>query len=342
MRRPHRTYISAQAWDAFVAQYFRNRVLSITVIEADPWRHPWWTDLSWSAEAEQWTARVTPGFCISGTGSDPQVSVPENLAGEETRERLEITDPTSDLVDAYLSELPSIALPSSRWRAIGTDAAAVSGSPIESVPPQFSRRGVMGPAVLDTGGEGGAVLRVEGLLEDRREARLLRACDLVLTHDRVRSVIAPSLVPGLLDVEFAQANQISRPGPWVEIQRKYEPASERGIVDLLIGSAADTGRDELHLATLYLLSQPGAEPGSDPDATWEPSVEYHVKWNQQYRATYEDTIVEPTRLTIAVPQLGLGALGIRAQPILDEINQRTAELEAALRRVENVGRFSLA
>jgi hypothetical protein len=342
MKRAHHTYISAEAWGAFVAYYFRNRVLSVTVIEADPWRHPWWTDQSWSAETEQWVARVQPGFCLSGTGADPQVSVPENLAGEETLERLAITDPTSASVDAYLSEAPAIPLPAARWRAIGTDAAAVSGSPIEAVPERFAERGVMGPAVLDTTGDGGAVLRVDGLLEDRREARLLRACDLVLTHERVRSVIAPSLLPGILDVEFAQVNQISRPGPWLEIQRQYEPVAERAIADVVLGSAADTGRDEKHLATLYLLSPSGAEPGSDPDESWEPSVEYHATWNLQYRATYEDTIVEPTRLTIAVPQLGLGALGIRAQPVLDQINARTAELEAALRRVENVGTFSIA
>lgn len=342
MKRAHHTYISAEAWEAFVARYFRNRVLSVTVIEADPWRHPWWTDLSWSVETEQWVARVNPGFCISGSGADPLVSVPENLASEETRERLGITDATSVPVDAYLSELPAIPLPSTRWRAIGTDATTVSGSPAESVPERFARRGVMGPAVLDTTGQNGAVLRVDGLLEDRREARLLRACDLVLTHDRVRSVITPSLLPGILDVEFAQVNQISRPGPWLEIQRQYEPVAGRAIADVVLGSAADTGRDEHLIATLYLLSPPGAESGSDPDSTWEPSVEYRRRWNLEYRATYEDTIVEPTRLTIAVPQLGLGALGIQAQPILDEINARTAELEAALGRVENFGTFSIA
>lgn len=343
MRRPRQNVIPPAEWNDFVRDYFRNRVLQVTVIDAGMWRHPWWTDLRWSIEAEMWTARITPGYCLSGTGADPQVSVPATLAAQETLDRLEIEDPTSEPVDAYLSELPAVPVRVSQWRPIGTDAVVVSGSIGEPVPARFAERGVMGPTTLDTGGDGGTVQRIDGLIEERNQARLLRACDLVLTHDRVRSVIAPSLSPGVLDVEFTQVNAISRSGPWVEIQRKFEPPGERAaLADRVTGAAADTGRDELHLATLYLLSPEGQEPGSDPDATWEPSVVHHREWNLQYRATYEDTIVEPTRLSIAVPQLGLGALGMRAQPILDEINRRTAELEALLRRTENVGTFSLA
>lgn len=342
MRRRRQSAISAKGWNDFVERYFRNRVLSVLVIDEGPWRHPWWTDLEWSAVSGSWAARILPGFCLSGTGADPQVSTWDELVSKETLERLGMVRASGERVDAYLSESPRIAIAANRWRPIGTDAVLVSGATGESVPERFAKRGVMGPVVLDTGGDGGAVTRVSGLVEDRREARLLRACDLVLTHDRVRSVIAPSLVPGLLDISFQQVATISRPGPWVEFQRKFEPASERGVVDVLLGAVSDTGRDELHLATCYLLSPPGQEPGSEPDESWEGSVEYHREWNLQYRATYEDTIVEPTRLSLAVPQLGLGALGIRAQPILDEINRRTAELEEALRRVENVGTFSLA
>jgi hypothetical protein len=330
-------------WDAFVDRYFRNRILSVTVIDALPWRHPWFTELAWSTPAEQWTARINPGYCLSGTGADPQITVPANLASAETRERLSIEDEESDEpIDASLSELPSIPIAASRWRPIGTDAVVLSGSTAEPVPDRFAKRGVMGHVVLDTAGQGGVVQRVSGLLSDRRSARLLRACDIVLTHDRVRSSIVTSLSPGVLDIDFVQVGTIARPGPWIQIERKYEPAANGSIVDLVIGAAADTGRDILHLATLYLLSPEGQDPGSIPDETWEPSVEHHREWNLQYRAIYEDTIVEPTRLTIAVPQLGLGALGMRAQPILDEINARTAELEAQLRRVENAGTFSLA
>lgn len=343
MRRNQKLLIDCDAWNDFVDRYFRNRIRSITVIEALPWRHPWFTELAWSTTAQRWTAKITPGFCLSGTGADPQVTVPANLAGAETRERLSIENEESDEpIDAFLTEGPAIPIAVSKWRPIGTDAVVLSGSTAEPVPEQFAKRGVMGHVVLDTTGEGGVVQRVSGLVADRASARLLRACDLVLTHDRVRSSVVPSLMPGVLDVDFAQVATISRPGPWIEVERKYEPAANGSIVDLLLGAAADPGRDTLHLATLYLLSPEGQEPGSVPDQTWEPSVVHHREWNLQYRATYEDTIVEPTRLSLAVPQLGLGTLGMRAQPVLDEINRRTAELEAALRQVENVGEFSLA
>jgi hypothetical protein len=341
MKPPQKVWIDEEGWNAFVADYFRSRIRSVQVLDPTDWRHPWQTDLTWDYEGERWTAKITPGFCLSGTGADPQVIVPGTLATEETLMRLEIERATERTVEAYLSEEPRVALPTIKWRSIGTDAVVVSGSAGEPVPQRYIDRGVVSPIELDTTGENGAVIRLSGLAEDRREARLLRACDLVLTHDRVRSVVSPSLAPGVLDVQFSQVNEISRKGPWVEVQQKFVRPGE-GILDLVLGAAADSGRDELHLATFYLLSPAGAESGSAPDETWEPSVIYHQRWNLQYRATYEDTIVEPTRISIAVPQLGFGALGARAQPIVDEINARTAELEAALRRVENIGRFSLA
>jgi hypothetical protein len=343
MRRRTSIQISTAMWNGVVERYYRNRILSITVLEPPPWRHPWWTELQWSSVAESWTIRVEPGFCLSSEGVDPQVTIPGILAAAETLERLEIERPSGDPVDAYLSESPRVPVPVIKWRPIGTDAVGLSSEATESVPERFAARGVMGPVVLDTGGSGGLVTRLSGLASDRRQARLLRAADLVLTHDRSRAVVESTLVGSQLDIDFSLASAGSaRRGPWIQIERKYEPASPGDIVDRIVGAVADGGRDTLHLATLYLLSGPGQEPGSEPDATWEPSVVHHRRWNQQYRATNSDLVVEPTRVSIAVPQLGLGALGARAQPVLDEINRRTAELEAALRRVENFGTFSLA
>jgi hypothetical protein len=343
MRRPRTSLISVDGWNAFVDAYFRGRVVSITSIEPIPWRHPWWSDIRWDSIGERWTAEITPGFCLSASGNDPLVSVPGVLAAVGTMERLGIERPTSATVDAYLSELPRVPISVTQWRPIGTDAVEVTGSIGESVPQQFLDRGVVGPVVLDTSGQNGAVTRLSGFVQDRNAARLLRACDLVLTHDRPRTVIGPSLGDGVLDVDFSLlSNGVRRAGPWVEIVRKYEPAEPGGIADQIFGAAGDTGRDVRHLATIYLLSQPGQEPGSEPDETWAPTVVYHTEWNQQYRVRFQEVTVESTRITIAVPQLGGGALGARAQPIVDEINQRTAELEAALARVENFGIFSLA
>jgi hypothetical protein len=340
-RRP--IQISAPAWNAFLDRYYRGRILSITALEPPPWRHPWWTELQWSTIAESWTITVEPGFCLSSTGADPQVTTREDLASTETLERLEIVRPGNKPVDAYLSEAPRVPVPVIKWRPIGTDATGLTGEATESVPTRFAERGVMGPLVLDTSGDGGIVTRVSGLASDRRQARLLRAADLVLTHDRSRAVVESTLDGSQLDIDFslASAGQ-ARPGPWIQLERKYEPGAPGDLVDRIVGGVADGGRDMLHLATLYLLSAPGQEPGSEPDATWEPSVVHYVRWNQQYRTTMSDLVVEPTRVSIAVPQLGLGTLGAQAQPVVDEINRRTADLEAALRQVENFGTFSLA
>lgn len=340
-RRP--IVINTTDWNDFLDRYYRGRIASITALEPPPWRHPWWTELQWSTIAESWTITVEPGYCVSSTGADPQVTTREDLASPETLERLEIVRPGKKSVDATLSESPRVPVPVIKWRPIGTDATGLAGEATESVPTRFAARGVMPPVLLDTRGDGGIVTRVSGLESDRRQARLLRAADLVLVHDRSRAVVESTLDGSQLDIDFslASAGQ-ARPGPWIQLERKYEPGEPGDLVDRIVGSVADGGRDMLHLATLYLLSAPGQEPGSEPDATWEPSVVHYVRWNQQYRTTISDLVVEPTRVSIAVPQLGLGALGARAQPIVDEINRRTADLEAALRQMESFGTFTLA
>lgn len=341
MRKRRPNAISGRWWNAFVEEYFRGRVLSVRGEDAPPWRHPWWTDLRWSHEAEQWVARATPGYCVSAEGADPQVEIPARFASAETRERLGLSGDETTTCEARLSERPGIPLPTSRWRAIGTDAVETTGSPGEAVPARFAARGVMGATVLDSGGEGGLVTRLSGLATDRAEARLLRACDLVLTHDRQRATAAVDLSASAVDVVFSSSAPARR-GPWLEVRRKHEIEPPPGAMDMIVGGSADVGRDSLRLATLYLLSEPGAEPGAEPDATWEPSVVHRQKWNLQYRSRRQEMIVAPTRIAVPVPILGLGALGARAQPIVDEINRRAAEMEEALAARRSEGVFSLA
>lgn len=345
MRRPAlQRIISTRGWNDFVAWWFRQRILQVVPAEPTPWRHPWHTTAEWDAAAETWTARIAPGFCLSPTGEAvPRLTVPETLAGDEALERLGIDVPAPDrTTEVYLDESPRLPLPAAMFRAIGTDATAVSGGATESVPEYFTDRGVLGPQVLDTGREQ-AVIRIDGLIASRSQARLLRAVDLVLYHDRLATVVAPEITVD----EVAWTLSLERPsnyriGPWIETARSFETAAARAAAAVLLGEAVDPGRDGRLLATVYLLSPPGAAEGSVPDGTWQPHVRHHAYWNLQYRPTYELAAPEPTRVAVPVPQLGLGQLGAAAAIFTEAINRNLAELEAAVRRVENAGVFYMA
>lgn len=327
-----------------VDYFFRHRVLDLNFLEPTPWRHPWYTRAEWDGTEETWRARIVPGFCLSPSGEAvPVVDLREDLAPEETLARLGIESPSSgNTVEARLDEDPRFPLPASGFRAIGTDAAAVAAGAAESVPDFFAERGVLGAQVLDTSGES-AVIRINGLVSSRANARLLRACDLVLWHDRLQTTVTPELSGD--EVTFTLT--LRRPGDyragaWVGIERDFAAAEAREAASVLLGEQTDPGRDGLHLATVYLLSPPGTPEGSDPDGTWQPYVKHREFWNVQYLTQTAEITVEPTRIAVPVPQLGLGQLGAAAAIFTEAINQNLAELEAALRRVENAGAFYMA
>lgn len=327
-----------------VDYFFRHRVLEVNLLEPTPWRHPWFARVEWDGTEELWRARITPGFCLSPSGEAvPVVDLPEDLAPPATLERLGIESPSSgNTVSAWLDEDPRFPLPASGFRAIGTDALAVPGGATESVPDFFSDRGVLGPQVLDTSGEA-AVIRINGLVASRANARLLRACDLVLWHDRLQTTVTPEIKGD--EVTFTVTLRRpgdARAGAWLGVERDFKGAQAREAAAVLLGAATDPGRDGLHLATVYLLSPPGTPEGSEPDGTWSPFVKHREFWNVRYVTSSAEIVPEPTRIAVPVPQLGLGQLGAAAAIFTEAINQNLSELEAALRRVENTGVFYMA
>lgn len=346
MRRPLPIWIySAAAWNRLVDLYFRNRLIGALILDPAPWRHPWFTTVRWSEEAEAWLATVKPGACPSAVSDgDPIVRVDQIVAPAETVERLELeANGREKNLRAYLSEGAPLALRPSIFRAIGTDATGTEAAQPESVPAFFAKRGVMGPRVLRNV-NGTAVLAESGLESDRRTARLLRACDVVLTQDRIATVASvreSDISPGTAALEFAPSRAASYDAdPNLIALSKWQGPADLAALDLALGTGTDRGRDEIHLATIYLLSSPGMEPGSEPTGTaWTPYVDHHVFWDLQHAARYVSIEVEPTRLETPIPILGAGELGRYSQGFVNDINGRTAELEAALARVKNEGRF---
>lgn len=346
MRRKIPIWIySVEAWNALVDLYFRNRLASALVLEASPWRHPWFTTVRWDDESEMWLATVKPGACPSATSDgDPVVRVDQRHAPEETVERLKLVPGGDERnLRGYLSEGVPLALKPSLFRTIGTDAIGTTATPAEAVPAFFAKRGVMGARVLRDGG-GSAVIQTDGLASARVKARLLRACDLVLTHDRPATQTAAresDLSPGTTALEFSTGRLTSYDAePNLVPRSKWESPADLASLDLALGTGTDSGRDEIRIATVYLLSQPGTEEGAVPEGRgWSPFVDHHVSWDLQYATKQEALEVEPTRLETPIPILGAGELGRWSAGMTNEINGRIAELEAALARVRNEGRF---
>ncbi len=323
-------------YNRFVQYYFRHRILQVIAAEYTPWRHPWYTAMRWDGDAETWVARIKPGACPSATSDgDPVVdTLVRYLAESDSNQDLD------ERVTAHLSDLPGLAVPVALMRPIGTDAAGVLGLAGESVPGVFRNLGVADAVRVRESG-GGIVTETDGLISDRANARLLRAADLRITHDRLATRALPTVeTAGVVSVDLTlEAIPNAKRDPYMSIVRKFEEAVARELAPVISGQVEDPGRDSELIATLYLLSPAGARPGAEPDGTWTPYVQHRVSWNLQYVTMREIVSVEPTRIDIAVPQLGQGALGRLGGAFTDAINDDVATIENALKRVGNSGRF---
>lgn len=310
--------VSAESWNGFVDSVFAGRVASVTRVEAEPWRHPWFCRLSWWDEARAFAVRVKPGFCLSGPSRarrDVSVSVPvvSSLAPERSLNRLNVSRPRSGgaVVEAFLREEPRLAIEPGRWRAIGTDADTSEGVPVF-----FRERGV-NPS---------PVARVAGESVERRP-RLLRSCDVVLSHDRLANATEWQQGAGV-DGTVAQffSNVASAPNrrerPYLRVMREFSPDEPVDPIEQMRGLWSDTGTDSIRVASLFLLSEPGVPAGSVPGfppERWSPYVKHSVFWNLQYlESRFSAPAAQPP---LVFPGLSLagGVLG-SFQPSLAQIN----------------------
>jgi hypothetical protein len=337
MRIPRRILVvSVSGWNRLIDWWLRNRVRKVMIRYPESWRHPWYSSMRWDAEAEAWTVSVRPGWCESPTGNpSPTMATIARLA-RETAQAQGIDDPEA-AVEARIEDEPQLMIPASTWRRVGTDATGST----ETVPQALLDLGVVAPGrLLQT--DSGLVTAVEGLLTDRAQARLARAVDLGLQHGREVVSLTPEEGPdGVteLRVNFARA----RPKDPRMVMRKEWPDPETEPASYLpVGGAviADEGVDELRIATLYLVSEPGAPDGSEPDGTWRPVVVHRVKRNVAYEVIGPDTrVLEPLRFPWLGQGLGLGAGAGIIDGLAGDLRNRAAELDAVLSGLRTRGRF---
>jgi len=250
--------------------------------------HPWQITTSYNKKKKQWLASFLPGLV---NGLPPYITMIYNEAPLEAQERIRLERAEKKLtppdkkssVSVYLDEGAQIAL--QRFRDYKQGA-----------PDFFKKLGVTDP-VTNRAGE-----------EEDTASRLLKSCDIVLIQPR------PSLTNKVDYRIFGQGVRItSTPGIFVPQNREpfltsvpifveqEEPPSFRSV---FFNTFTDTGRDQLYLSRIYLLSPP--LPINDPKdlSLWQPFFEYRCHHNvvhatQQIakaKTNYEDPLVIQTGL----------------------------------------------
>ena len=340
--------ITHEAWNAMVDRVWRNRIASIRLLESGGSTHPWHITPQWNAEHKRWQARIEPGFV---NGRDATIQVIMEDAPVATRARLKrsgVEMQSTNTVDARLTERPDLVLGS--WRAVGADATPTGSGTSENgevklsfepVPAFFAAQGVGQPPEFSLTGD--MITQTQtGTFDEAAEVRLLRAVDLVLHQDRLgvsTQIRTGAGIDGTLsEMSITTARSPRhRDHPYLRLMEHYLPASSDQS-DQMGGLMEDSFRDELHLATLYMVSPPGAQRGSDPDASWTPFVKHRVWWNLNHATNRMKPPLASVTLT-----LNTGLAGGMADPInnslLAPVNQASNAMAALLSSERIEGRF---
>lgn len=336
MRAKRITVASRSGWNRLIDWWAMHRLRRVTVLDAPPWRHPWHCSPIWDGGGESFATSVVPGWCESPTGlPTPSLTTVARLApGAEAA----IEADPEERITAYLDEGGRLPIPQTIWRPVGTDAAGST----EVVPQELLDLGVLPPPTIRET-ESGLVTQVSGLATDRAQARLARACELVLEHGReVVSLtpVADERGTPTLRVDFARPNPR---GPRLGLRREWPDEltpADPGYLPAGAAVIADEGIDRLRLATIYVVSPRGAPEGSAPDQGWTAWVRHHVTRNVAYEVIGPDSrILEPLRFPWLGQSLGLGAGGRIIDSLADDLRNRAAELDAILGGLRTRGRF---
>lgn len=317
---------SANTWNRLLDRLARFWPLGFLGSELSDWQHPWFTSASWNLEEKQWEATIKPGF-VNGLDVTAAIPSPEGEGQGESK-----------TVDAPLTDSPSIPL--TTFRSIGTDAISLDGSG-EAVPDYFRALGVGDPISLSTEGEGGIVEQVSGLVDDQASKRLLRACEILLYHDRPAAEAQWTQGIGI-DGTFAQFaiaysaatdakdHGYLRTAKELPLVTHEEDAAAAAVLGL---GFADTPYDWRQVATVYLLSPEGAALDSEPDETWEPHVKHHLFWNLHYAHTSLPPAAAQQNLTLNTAGIGGAAVNLQATVnlMLAQQNDAMAALNELLR-----------
>ncbi|MHA1543914.1 MAG: hypothetical protein ACTSU8_02135 [Alphaproteobacteria bacterium] len=303
-------------WLEWVRRMAESRPLKVEAPNLPQFRHPWNVQLSFNPFVDGWAFNVEPG-----------------MVGEQDPYRYKPADDTHpERYKVYIDELnsPYFDISNKTWIPVGTDGTGLVGG---SVPDFFLARGVS-PAETITQTLQGLEFESDPF---NQKARLLRRCDLVLVQPR------PAL-SAVIDDEGLQLSVVQPHDkePHISVVSKFEPSPTPEFPALAQLAAAynDRGEEELHLATLYLLSSPGHAHGeTEYDLSWTGYAQNHIFWNLDFAIDQVLEIIPETRLDFPAVGLagGIGDAAIQSQ--LTQINDLNAQADALLNTSRIAGHF---
>lgn len=315
--------------------------------------HPWFTQLRWDTEGEQFKATTRPGFI---RGHDVQVNTLGRLLSDYRMRVLEATEegPPNplDKVREVLSDDPWFEVKTDTWRIVaGPSHVVLEGDEPAAVPEIFfTRHGVARPAELQVDVEAQRVVIDQSESQSsasKGNNRSLARCYIVLAMPRPRVEVVevddPTLPAGsVLSAQVRYMNPKTDP-PTLSVRRDLPPelamsgagTVERQSIEQLLTSS-DKPFDYLLVATLWAVSPP--KDTTDKVAqSWRIHVQHSLWWNLDYTVDAEVNQVEPTRFVN--PAAALFGGGFAAQDQVDLMNRNVAQIEALAARVNVSGEF---
>ena len=304
------------------------------------WRHPWFVTARYEFNDDgsgEWRAFIIPGFV---NGRDAHIAMPADWPekGADARDVPLTDEPAPHLVlDGWRNPL----VPASVSASLSGDIIA---APAEGYPPYFAKLGVK-PAA-----KGGNVTK-PGALEgeaDETRTREIRAMDVVLSKARIGTRLNIDVHDPLLDAQTESISTVflndylRTTGGRAKLRAvaKYVPPEEQSLA-LMYGTllnAGDAQYDDLKMATVWIVSPPGAASDDEPDETWTPYPQHFVFWNLQHasRLIPPKAPSEPLRLHTGLA----GGIGDRINDaMLSFVNDSNAEAEAFFGQADARGIF---
>jgi hypothetical protein len=260
-----------------------------------------------------------------------------------TEAKEDIKDPER-MIDAFLTEWPSVEIGPTRVIGTGADPTGIAGNALsdsgiklnyEAVPKFFADLGVTSANTQITGNLTSGISFIDGQ-EDTKAARRLRACDVSLWKDRPSAkfeVYPGSLLDGSLGSIFITYGHSGgmKKNPYLRISSKFSPPPEPESEMALLEGITDPEYDLTKLATIYFVSPEGVEPAAELDSTWTPYVEYNHFWNLAHspQSIPDSVPIEPIRLTTGLAG-GLADILIATilAPLNNQLNQALQTLKS--------------
>lgn len=348
---PDKLPIRHKDWNNLVDAYQQNRPLTVRRKRSNFWQHPWKVSADYSIEKEQWRFSVKPGFVNFDAA---EVTMNWEDIPDKLKERIGKSG-RGERFDVPLTDAPKIPINVDKMRRIGVDgdptgADGSNGSgefSFEAVPNFFRSIGVGTAPVIRFTETGQIITEIDGATnrEDTQdEPRLMRALEVILTKERVTMAVDTEVSNGVdgsgfVDYTIRYSDRIPRERPYITTMSQYVPRSSVAEAEsLLSGVFQDSPFEDLHLATIYLVSPRGVKPLTPPDGTWTAYCQNHLYWNLQYEHSRLKTTIQspPLRLDLALAG-GVAQLQINNQ--LSELNSALDLTEEYLRNSKIEGRF---